>query len=366
MASSSDQPLPELRAALAPPALPPPFGAAKSAHFVTRDSTVLETLSGARLPGIPPAEAERLNALPSPKADTIYPVHSSPPRSSSSPSSPLATENTPLRTLSPGLSAHRVPTPAGASSIHPAPQSTSPLFPSLPVYGPPTFLRTLQYATFRFTSGVLSCCFLLCIVTGAVVTSLPDWIRRLVVKDPDATRPGVEEERMRGEMRAEEEAVIEAARKKRAEEPDVEMGAMGEAERLRMESGGRDKLLDDIRYYANRIGLEAERLEVETEDGFLLDLWHVWDPEDVVVYPSDEPDWEKNHQPEGKLDGLPTPRHPLEGQESRRKKAAETARVSGKIGRRRYPVLLMHGLLQSAGAFCVNDEDSLAFYLTRW
>ncbi len=31
----------------------------------------------------------------------------------------------------------------------------------------------------------------------------------------------------------------------------------------------------------------------------------------------------------------------------------------------KFPVLLMHGLLQSAGAYCVNDDDSLAFYLCK-
>ena len=31
----------------------------------------------------------------------------------------------------------------------------------------------------------------------------------------------------------------------------------------------------------------------------------------------------------------------------------------------KYPVLLMHGLMQSSGAFCVNDENSLAFFLCK-
>jgi len=31
----------------------------------------------------------------------------------------------------------------------------------------------------------------------------------------------------------------------------------------------------------------------------------------------------------------------------------------------KYPVLLWPGLMQSSGAFCVNDESSLAFYLCK-
>ncbi|EER36978.1 triacylglycerol lipase [Histoplasma capsulatum H143] len=34
-------------------------------------------------------------------------------------------------------------------------------------------------------------------------------------------------------------------------------------------------------------------------------------------------------------------------------------------GGRRYPILMLPGLLQSAGAFCVNDDDSLAFFLAK-
>lgn len=30
-----------------------------------------------------------------------------------------------------------------------------------------------------------------------------------------------------------------------------------------------------------------------------------------------------------------------------------------------YPVLMIHGLLQSSGAYCTNDDDSLAFFLCK-
>ena len=31
----------------------------------------------------------------------------------------------------------------------------------------------------------------------------------------------------------------------------------------------------------------------------------------------------------------------------------------------KFPILMIHGLLQSAGAYCTNDNDSLAFYLCK-
>jgi predicted alpha/beta hydrolase len=31
----------------------------------------------------------------------------------------------------------------------------------------------------------------------------------------------------------------------------------------------------------------------------------------------------------------------------------------------KYPVLMIPGLMQSSGAFCVNDDDSLAFFLCK-
>lgn len=216
----------------------------------------------------------------------------------------------------------------------------------------------------------MSCCFLLAIVTGAFFTTVPTWVRRKFARDPDAGRPGVEEERRRAEVRGAEVKEWEARRKQvPTEREGVELG-LDESERLKLEAGGEDELKNDIRYYANRVGLEAEELRVETEDGFILELWHIWDPEDPPAYPhetlgekravEEEDEEEEGDEQEDVLDfkHLPKPRMPLENQPTRRK--------PGKPGRRRYPVLLMHGLLQSAGAFCVNDSDSLAFYLTRW
>jgi pimeloyl-ACP methyl ester carboxylesterase len=35
------------------------------------------------------------------------------------------------------------------------------------------------------------------------------------------------------------------------------------------------------------------------------------------------------------------------------------------FGKPKFPILLIHGLLQSAGAYCSNDDSSLAFYLCK-
>jgi len=34
-------------------------------------------------------------------------------------------------------------------------------------------------------------------------------------------------------------------------------------------------------------------------------------------------------------------------------------------GEKKYPVFMIHGLLQSAGAYCTSDDDSLAFFLAK-
>lgn len=74
---------------------------------------------------------------------------------------------------------------------------------------------------------------------------------------------------------------------------------------------------------------------IETEDGFIITLQRVFDPEDP---PSDANIVEDGYGKLIKWD---------------------------KKGHRKYPILLMHDLLQSSGAFCVNGDDSLAFSLCK-
>jgi pimeloyl-ACP methyl ester carboxylesterase len=110
--------------------------------------------------------------------------------------------------------------------------------------------------------------------------------------------------------------------------------------------GGPDPLVCDVAYYARRVGLDVEEFNVQTEDGFVITLWHVYNPSEYTAVP----------------------------QEQRNHKSADiftSSEIPGRVrkqfsdGERRYPVLLMHGLLQSAGAYCTNDDDNLAFFLCK-
>lgn len=78
------------------------------------------------------------------------------------------------------------------------------------------------------------------------------------------------------------------------------------------------KVTDSIDYYAGLLDIDVEHITCESMDGFTLHLQRLHD-----------------------------------------------RRPQYQSAQKRYPVLLLHGLLQSAGAFCCNDEDSLAFYLCR-
>ncbi|KAI5776098.1 Alpha/Beta hydrolase protein [Geopyxis carbonaria] len=290
---------------------------AAKAHRITPHDTVVSTSDGQRLPGVPLAEAARLNA------------------SRASSASCASTITLPKHTPHQHAAAD-----GGSTTIDVAPAFTDPLFPPLPVYGPATPLRRLQCLFFRASSGVLSLAFLGVIVMGAVAETLPGaaaraW-ERVRGRDPDRGRPFLAVERERARERKQDEAAWEAR------------GGVADEETGRRGVGGRDELRCDIAYYARRVGLECETFTVETEDGFLLEMQHVWDPLDPPYYPpATEKSGEKEASTADREGGPPTPR------------------PNGAPGRRRYPVLLMHGLLQSAGAFCVNDSDSLAFFLAK-
>jgi hypothetical protein len=274
--------------------IPPPGGAAYRAFSITHQDTVIETANGYRLPGVPMSEAKKLNAL-------------------------RRVAEGAEGSLSPSPSPISYKRDAGSTNIEMAPAFTDPLFPPLPVYGPATPLRRLQCLVFRAVSGILSLCFLAVVVMGAVVESVPELVGRRLKRirgvDPDSRRPFIEVER--------------------------------EREKARKAAKEKDELRCDIDYYARKVGLDSEVYTVETEDGFLLELHHVFDPHDPPYYPEST----EKREDDGRVTTIP--------RETERRK-------NGKPGRRRYPVLLIHGLLQSAGAYCVNDADSLAFYLVRW
>lgn len=72
----------------------------------------------------------------------------------------------------------------------------------------------------------------------------------------------------------------------------------------------------DLRYYVQLQGYDLEEHIVTTKDGFQLVLQH-------IIVPGESP----------------------------------------AAAKRRFPVLMLHGLLQSAAAYCTSGENSLAFYL---
>ncbi|KAK6517774.1 hypothetical protein TWF506_004954 [Arthrobotrys conoides] len=173
------------------------------------------------------------------------------------------------------------------------PARTNPQFPPLPVYGSSKWFRWAEVHFFRVVSFILSTTFLLSIVCGAVFKTIQLSIytpRKLVSKGF---------ERPLGDLENQLDIDLDQQERKH----------------------GKPKLKCDVRYYATRVELDIEEFKVTTEDGFILVLQHIFDPNN---------------------------------------------RGDGRNGtKRKYPVLLMHGLLQSSGAFCSNDDNSLAFYLCK-
>lgn len=232
--------------------------------------------------------------------------------------------------------------------------TTNPLFPPLPMYGPPCLLRKLQCWFFRFSSAILSFCFLLTIVAGAAFTSIPKIWRRIryfvLCQNLDAERPFYEEEKRRSKARkAAEAAWVKQKQGKGTQTPSGESGSEKNTDYVPTE-GGPDPLVCDIRYYARRVGLDAEVFDVQTEDGFVIDLWHVYDPRE---YRPVSPEHHRMGSPEL-----------FSRTKSCDSSFAET-QAQYPPNQKKYPVLMIHGLLQSAGAYCCNDDDSMAFWLAK-
>ncbi|KAF9893358.1 hypothetical protein FE257_011790 [Aspergillus nanangensis] len=235
-------------------------------------------------------------------------------------------------TVTDGLLGDRHP---ASSSWEPSPH---PLFPPLPSYGPPSFRSRLQSLAIRCASFVLSLLFLGVIVVGALSRSIWNFVVDIGLwsrcQDPRSDRAFLSEERARSVERQNNSRKWQ----RRQEKKEVDEEAPDDCPPL---EGGKDPIVCDVAYYARRVGLDVETFKVQTEDGFILTLWHVYNPQEY------------------------TPLPPME----RRHRGPQvfTGRKNGESGasRRKYPVLMMHGLLQSAGAYCVNDDDSLAFYLCK-
>ncbi|KZL81032.1 sterol esterase [Colletotrichum incanum] len=315
---------------------------AVEARFVTPQDPIVVTSEGNRLPGVPLVEAHKLNVLKEELqegpavvkikqgSDTEEEVDNSgkvPGMEEKVISLPTDTNGKAMQKSEEGSLRHQTP-----------PSHTNPLFPPLPLYGPPSLLRNLHCLVFRISAFFLSLAFLGVIVLGALFTSIPPLCRqvfyRLTLRNPDKKRPFFEEEARRNKLRQEENR-----KWRRRESMGKDMALAGEF--VPME-GGPDPIVCDVGYYARRVGLDVEEFQVQTEDGFLIDLWHVYDPKEYTRMSEDD---RSDRGPD-----IFTPS---------KKKLKDPSQ------KRKFPVLLIHGLLQSSGAYCTNDEDSLAFYLCK-
>lgn len=321
-------------------------GEAVAAKFVTALDPVVVTADGGRLPVVPVDEAEKLNELKEEVEEDHKSAHA-----------PNGYSNGKLWTSRKHHHERREERQSDCfdAPLHDAipPSRTNPLFPPLPLYGPPSVLRSIQCFLFRVVSAPLSLAFLICIVIGATFASVPEvchnvWSRARL-KNPRERRPFFEEEmRRKKERKAANDAWMQKQKLQGLRTPSGEKALPDEEEEFFPTEGGPDPLHVDIAYYARRVGLDTERFEVQTEDGFVIELIHLYNPREYKSPPS----------PNRKID-----RADLFRTYSRDSSFAEAQPFSE--GNKKYPVLMMHGLLQSAGAFCANDDDSLAFYLAK-
>lgn len=191
-----------------------------------------------------------------------------------------------------------------------------PLFPPLPIYTTSTLRSRLCSLFFRLISFILGLIYLLSIVVASLVTSIPQTCRKIIYKatlrDHRANRPLHAEQTKRTQDRRRRDR----AWHRRASVTSLGEDQEGTAERFKPTEGGKDPIVCDVGYYARRVGLDVQTCKVVTEDGFHLDMQHVVVPGETV-------------------------------------------------SKKKMPVLLMHGLLQSSGAFCCNDDASLAFWLAK-
>ena len=339
---------------------------AVEAQFVTPQDPVIVTADGNRLPAVSLIEAQKLNKLKSEiKSDKSH--------VRSRESSILPGEGSKIADGSRSVSRNDVlkgtelhHESSQQSSEPEAPLGTSvpssrtnPLFPPLPLYGPPTLLRNLHCNVFRFTSFFLSLGFLAVIVLGSAFTSIPLMVRhiglRLSLKNPNARRPFHKEEVRRKQAREEAAKTWMQYRRRRSSMikagDDDNLESPTNVEEYIPTEGGSDPLICDVGYYARRIGLDVEGFQVQTEDGFIIELWHVFNPKEYTPGPQERMG---HRRPEVFPDDQVKQGH-AQGASGRQYKD----------GNRRYPVLLVHGLLQSSGAYCCNDDDSLAFFLCK-
>ena len=332
-------------------------GKAVEARFITPQDPVIETGNGARLPAVPLNEALELNRL----RDQVDGQSSESGRQRRDPEHLRHEESVEVSSQAGSTQSARPDAALGAAI---PPSRTHPLFPELPLYGPPSLLRDIQCIGFRISSAILSLAFLAVIVLGAAFTSIPLMFRhiglRLTLRNPDARRPFYREERKRQRRRDEEARDWKNKRRRSGNNSNHVNGRIEEdvgqqREEFEPTEGGKDPLVCNVGYYARRVGLDAETYEVMTEDGFIIELLHLYNPKDY-----------RPRSPSQRSHGAPIvfPK-PLDQDRSSNDSSATSSPSTHPSRKRKYPVLLMHGLLQSSGAYCANDDSSLAFYLCK-
>ena len=322
-------------------------GTAIKAHFITPHDPVIETADGNRLPGVPLAEAEKLNGLMAEvQGEPSQVVEQVAPKQYLNVDGPSQT-----RSRSRSQADKATIQQSGEGSLRRAmpPSRTNPLFPPMPLYGPSSLSRDIQCYLFRTTSFFLSLTFLGIIILGSAFTSIPLMFRhiwlRLTFRNPDARRPFHEEEERRKKQRREAAKMWKNQSKRNwrtnRDEDNDEEAVHGE---FIPTEGGPDRLVCDVAYYARRVGLDVEEFKVQTEDGFIITLWHVYNP------------LEFNPMSESERAARGPDIFTGEGPSRRSHRTSQKPK---------FPILMIHGLLQSAGAYCTNDDDSLAFYLCK-
>ena len=335
-------------------------GTAVEARFITPQDPVIETADGSRLPPVPLEEALKLNQLRDEVegSGATSGIHREEPGKSGH-EEPVDQQDARRSSHSSSLPSQQSRKP-DASFRTAFPESrTHPLFPPLPLYGPPSLMRNLQALSFRFTSSFLSLCFLGTIVLGSAFTSIPLMLRhiglRLTFRDPNARRPFYEEEKRRKKARKEEAKAWKKQKRRKNRSLSNPAGGTeeinGQTGDFEPTEGGPDPLVCDVGYYARRVGLDVESFSVQTEDGFIIELLHLYNPKEYS--PTSEA--QRSHR------GPTIFPDSFSDEEAKNPTSNSTLPTSKK----KYPILLIHGLLQSAGAYCVNDDDSLAFYLSK-
>ncbi|KAJ5475190.1 hypothetical protein N7539_008256 [Penicillium diatomitis] len=224
----------------------------------------------------------------------------------------------------------------------PALSQKNPLFPPLPSYETPSMSGSIKYLMIRLIAFVLSLSFLTAIFVGALSRTVWTVLGNVGLRLRGKPEPGrIFEAEEKKRRLARDAAHMEWHLRLQNQQLDAEQG-QDECPPL---EGGKDRLVCDVAYYARRVGLDVETFRVQTEDGYIITLWHVYNPKEYA---------------------------PL-SEEQRRERGPEVftganakscANTNSNV-KPRYPVLLMHGLLQSAGAYCTNDDDSLAFFLCK-